>query len=101
MNAPVQHKGNNRAKYGCFISYCHGQYDLTRRFVEQLVSALQSSLEPYFDSGNCVFIDKDRLQPGYKFNEALGEAVCKSICMIVVCCPSIGGTPTASGNTRQ
>jgi hypothetical protein len=31
-----------------------------------------------------VYIDKDRLKPGYNYNEALSKAICESACMIVV-----------------
>lgn len=71
--------------YSCFISYCHGQHELMRRFIEQLKRALKSSLEPWLDEE--VYIDEERLSPGYHFNEELARAVCESICMIVVYTP--------------
>lgn len=72
-------------QYACFISYCHGQGELMRRFIDDLKAALYSSIEPYMDQG--VYIDEDRLRPGYDFNEALAEALCKSVCMVVVYSP--------------
>jgi hypothetical protein len=72
-------------QYACFISYCHGQADFTRRFIEELADALKAYLDPYLDEQ--VYIDQDRLQPGYKFNEALAEAICRSVCMVVVYSP--------------
>jgi hypothetical protein len=71
--------------YSCFISYCHGQNELTKSFVKQLTSALESYLEPYLDEP--VYIDEKRLSPGYNYNEALAEAICNSICMIVIYSP--------------
>jgi hypothetical protein len=72
-------------KYSCFISYCHGQYELTKGFIEQLKQALKAELEPLLDEE--VYIDEERLKPGYRYNEALAKAICQSICMIVVYSP--------------
>ncbi len=52
----------------CFISYCHGQHTLMRRFIDELREALNSSIEPYLDER--VYVD-DRLVPGYRYNEEL------------------------------
>jgi hypothetical protein len=72
-------------KYSCFISYCHGQEELMRGFMDQLKRALKAELEPLLDEE--VFIDSERLKPGYLYNEALATAICESICMIVVYSP--------------
>jgi len=56
-----------------------------KRFVDELKEQLKSSLEPYFD--DCVYIDEERLKPGFQFNEALGKALCQSACMVVVYVP--------------
>jgi len=72
-------------KHACFISYCHGQGSVMRPFVEQLATALGDYLEPYLDQK--VYVDSDRLKPGYRFNEALAEAICESLCMIVIYVP--------------
>jgi hypothetical protein len=71
--------------HACFISYCHSQGHLMLRFIDELKEQLKSSLEPYFD--DCVYIDEERLKPGFQFNEALGKALCQSACMIVVYVP--------------
>jgi len=71
--------------YACFISYCHGQHELTKAFITQLTLALKSYLEPLMDEE--VYIDEERLMPGYKYNEELASAICKSVCMIVVYSP--------------
>ena len=39
------------------------------RFIDELKEALESSIEPYLDEE--VYIDKDRLKPGYKYNITL------------------------------
>jgi hypothetical protein len=75
-------------KQACFISYCHGQGELVKTFMDQLTRALEAYLEPYFD--DCVYIDEARLQPGYRYNEALAKAICESVCMIVVLMPKYG-----------
>jgi hypothetical protein len=72
-------------KYSCFISYCHGQQDLMKIFIDQLKRALKAELEPLLDEE--VYIDDERLKPGYLYNEALATAICQSVCMIVVYSP--------------
>lgn len=72
-------------KYACFISYCHGNAGLINNFVPQFVEALKAELEAYLDIE--VFIDRERMKPGYRFNEKLAEAICQSVCMIVVYFP--------------
>lgn len=71
-------------KYSCFISYCHGQYDLVNEFIKQIKEALQCSMETYLDQE--VYID-ERLGPGYHYNEELAKVICQSICMIVIYTP--------------
>ena len=48
-------------RYSCFISYCHGEGELMRRFIEDLTTALKSYLDPFFDEQ--IYIDEKRLQP--------------------------------------
>jgi hypothetical protein len=71
--------------YSCFISYCHGQQELTQKFIDQLTRAIKSYLEPFLDEE--VYIDTERLNPGYEHSEAIADAICKSLCMIVVYSP--------------
>lgn len=71
--------------YSCFISYCHGQEELTLKFIDQLTSAIKGYLEPFLDEE--VFIDNERLNPGNKHAEVLADAICQSLCMIVVYSP--------------
>jgi hypothetical protein len=73
-------------KYSCFVSYCHGQHEVINGFVTQLKQALKSYLELYLDEE--VYIDEERLKPGYQFNEELSKAICQSVCMIVVYSPT-------------
>ena len=72
-------------RYACFISYCHGQGKLMSRFITELRDGLRDSIEPYMDLE--VFLDSDRLQVGYRYNEALGKAICQSLCMVSVFVP--------------
>jgi hypothetical protein len=74
-----------RFTYSCFISYSHGQGDLIRKFTDQLKAALENYLGPYMTER--VYLDRDRLQTGFQYNEALAEAICQSVCMIVVYSP--------------
>ena len=72
-------------RYACFISYCHGQQDLMKGFIDQLKRGLKAELEPLLDEE--VYIDEERLKPGYNYNEALATAICESVCMVVVYSP--------------
>ena len=71
--------------HACFVSYCHAEGELMSRFVCELVEALQSSLEPYMDLP--VYLDRARLKPGYRYNEALAENICQSLCMVSIFVP--------------
>jgi hypothetical protein len=57
-----------------------------RRIVSDLYEALSSELEAFRDEP--VFIDEDRLQGGDFYNDTLAEALCSSVCMIVVFTPT-------------
>lgn len=72
-------------KYACFISYSHGEEALVKNFIDQFKAALKAYLEPWMDEE--VFVDVDRLKAGFKYNEALAQAICQSVCMIVVYSP--------------
>lgn len=75
-------------KYSCFISYCHGQHDVLKGFIAQLKTALKAELEMLLDEE--VYVDEERLRPGYLYNEELASAICQSICMVVVYIPKYG-----------
>lgn len=70
--------------YSCFVSYRHGEHELMTTFMRELKASLQSSLEPYFRLP--VYVD-DRLKSGYRYNEALAQALCQSLVMVVVFTP--------------
>jgi hypothetical protein len=72
-------------KYACFVSYCHGQHELVKSFIDQLKEALNAELDTLLDEE--VYVDEERLAPGYRYNEALAKAICQSVCMIVVYTP--------------
>src|SRR5262249_19433639 len=72
-------------KNACFISYCHGQHELVKTFVDQLKRALEAELDARLDEK--VYIDEERLKPGDLYNEALAADICGSVCMIVVYSP--------------
>jgi TIR domain len=72
-------------KYACFISYCHGQHELVKGFVDQLKTALKAELETLIDED--IYIDDERLKPGHPYNEDLAKAICQSVCMVVVYMP--------------
>ncbi len=76
-------------KYSCFISYCNceseQQNNLLKNFVTQIKDLLSERIGLLLNES--VYIDKERLKPGYRFNEALAEAICRSVCMVVVYVP--------------
>lgn len=72
-------------RYSCFISYPHGQGELIKAFIERLKTELQNRTDFYLTYP--PFHDENRLKAGYQFNEALAEAICESVCMIVVYMP--------------
>ena len=56
-----------------------------RGFMDNLITTLKSYIEPYLDEP--VYLDKERLKPGYEFNEAIAKAICRSVCMIMIYVP--------------
>jgi hypothetical protein len=52
--------------------------------MDQFKQALIASLEPWLRKE--VYMD-DRHSPGYSFNDGIAQAICQSICMIVVFSP--------------
>jgi hypothetical protein len=72
-------------KYSCFISYCHGQHGLIKGFMDQLRAALKAELELLLAEE--IYIDEERMKPGYHYNEELAAAICQSVCMLVVYSP--------------
>ncbi|MDE2370771.1 MAG: toll/interleukin-1 receptor domain-containing protein [Burkholderiales bacterium] len=78
-------------EYACFISYSHGQNDLVRGFMDQFAAALGDELETLLELP--IYLDKERLQPGYMFNEALADALCRSVCMVAVYTPVYESKP--------
>ncbi len=69
-------------QYSCFISYRHTQADI----VEDLVDALKTELGRWLDLE--VYLDRERLKGGDFYNEELSQALCESICLIVVYTPT-------------
>ena len=72
-------------EYSCFISYRNAKQPLGEAFVDELEAALSSELELL--TNKPVYVDKSRLQGGDRFNPALQEALCKSVCMLMVYTP--------------
>jgi hypothetical protein len=75
-------------KYLCFISYASPNRD----FVYDLEEALGKELERYVRGkeilDNGIFIDNNRIHGGDFPDEAIRQAICKSVCMIMVYTPS-------------
>src|SRR5688500_15915285 len=75
-----------RFQNSCFISYRHLDSELQVRVVQDLHKGLKDELA--FHTPCPVYLDDKRLQAGYRFNEALADALCRSVCMIVVFSPT-------------
>jgi len=70
-------------KYSCFISYPHPKQGTEfGKVIDQLEQALADQLGYNLDEP--IYIDKNRLKPGYAYDEALAGAICQSACMIVL-----------------
>src|SRR5689334_9889604 len=75
-------------KNACFISFRHGDQELTRAFVEQLYRGLSNELEAQLGRDAGAFLDEKRLAGGYLFNETLARELCASSCLVMVYTPS-------------
>ncbi len=74
-------------KYSCFISYRHVQFSLGKKFMEQFLEGLKENIELEMGKEMEVYIDRERLNGGHLLNETLSEAICQSVCMIVIYTP--------------
>jgi TIR domain len=65
--------------------YPNAQGEMMKAFVEELKQALTDYVDPYLDEE--IYIDKEQLGGGDHYNEVLAQAICQSLCMIVVYVP--------------
>jgi len=72
----------------CFISFRHGQQELTQSFVSQLHTGLCGEIEAQLGREVGVFLDEDRLRGGDLFNEAIAEQLWRSSCLVMVYTPT-------------
>lgn len=70
--------------HACFLSYRHSDKEKTVKFIEQFVDALENCLDQYVPDGIGVYLDKSRLKPGYRFNEAIAQALRESVCLVAI-----------------
>jgi hypothetical protein len=75
-----------RFEYTCFVSYRHLDSPQARNFQKKFLEALKGQMA-VLNQNIKFFIDEQRLEPGYLFNEAIAEALCSSACMIVLFTP--------------
>ncbi|MBI2305837.1 MAG: toll/interleukin-1 receptor domain-containing protein [Rhodocyclales bacterium] len=69
-------------KHACFVSYRHSDKEKTIKFIEQLVDALDNCFDQYVPL--TTYHDKLRLLPGYKFKEAIEQALRDSVCLVAI-----------------
>jgi len=74
-------------RYGCFISYAQGRYDLMVKFKCELTAALRCYLEPYLDNETELFIDSEQLGGGDDIESKIARAMCESVAMILIYTP--------------
>lgn len=72
-------------RYSCFISYPHGEGRLVQQFVTDLKKVLADHVATWLDKG--IYLDEERLGPGTNIREGIAQAICQSVCMIVVYSP--------------
>jgi hypothetical protein len=74
-------------EYACFVSYRHHQQSqIAERFILDLAAALRNELALMMEED--VFVDTERMRGGTFFNPALANALCKSVCMVVIYTPT-------------
>lgn len=75
--------------HACFISYRHPARTGGReeKVLQHTLTALKDHIELYTHNYD-VYYDKDRLIPGYQYDERLAQAICQSACMVLIYWPS-------------
>lgn len=82
-------------KYACFISYPHPrtegrldqrQHDLITDFIGSFLNGLKFYLKAYLRKD--IYFDEDYLEGGSIVDKDLAQAICESVCMIVVFVPA-------------
>jgi hypothetical protein len=74
-------------QYACFVSYRHLEHNpLAERFIDDLSAALQGELGVWMEEQ--LFVDSERMRGGTFFNPTLADALCRSVCMLVVYTPN-------------
>jgi hypothetical protein len=75
--------------HACFISYRHpcDAGNREAKIIEQVIKAISDHIQMYTHEHK-VFFDKQRLVPGYQYDERLAEAICRSACMVIVYWPA-------------
>jgi len=71
--------------HSCFVSYRHSDRDRTRKFIAELVDALDDCTDQTMPIS--AFHDAARLKAGFKFNLAITKALKESVCLIAVLSP--------------
>ncbi|MBD3308822.1 TIR domain-containing protein [candidate division KSB3 bacterium] len=74
-------------EYACFISYPGSNRPgmQMQKFMEAFKDALEDKIDPYLDI--LCYMDTERLQGGDLYRPALAQALCKSLCMVVMFTP--------------
>lgn len=68
------------------MSYRDYQTEINSVLIKNLHAAVSDELAFYLKAP--VFLDEERMGPGYLFNEGIATALCQSLCMILVFTPS-------------
>ncbi len=76
-------------KYCCFLSYRHGDKTMAT-FASQIVDALADELSMLLDDYPALPIFKDdrSIEVGDKVDPAIAQALCQSVCMLVIYTPN-------------
>jgi hypothetical protein len=74
-------------RYACFISYRHGQLPGIQQLYTAFEEELAQQIGLYLPNLG-VYLDRSRLRGGDFFNQELANALCSSVCMVMLFNPS-------------
>ncbi len=84
-------------RYSCFISYRAGNRQRDNRYIFEVTEGLRDDLSAELEllleeDVSSVYLDRSRLQGGDFFDRQMQQALCESVCMIVLFTPTYFST---------
>jgi len=81
----TEHKSRATFEYACFMSYRQTRTGEVPPLVQKLFENLSEEITDFWEKE--IFLDRERLRAGDRYNEILACKLCKSVCMIAVYTP--------------